>query len=142
MHHVESNIMLGVHGDDSTSLGYASGIVWYRERVMGRFEGKVKGRIGPGRKDGKAMRVLNRLVHWTNEGIEYEADQRHAEIIIQESGLKEDSKSVNTPREPSKRGDRDNDDTQPLTEEKRRWYRGVVASGNYLAQDRGTSSTP
>ena len=49
------------------------------------------------------MRVLNRFVHWTEEGIEYEADQRHAEIIIQELGLKEESKSVNTPGEPNRK---------------------------------------
>ena len=97
MHHVESNIMLGVHGDDSTSLGYASGIVWYRERVMGRFEAKVQWRIGPGRRDGKSMRVLNRFVRSTDEGIEYAADQRHAGIIVKVLGLASDSKSVRTP---------------------------------------------
>ena len=48
---------------------------------------KTKGRVGPGKRDGTSMRVLNRLVHWSDEGIEYEADQRHAEIIIQETGI-------------------------------------------------------
>ena len=43
------------------------------------------------------MRVLNRVVEWTPNGINYEADQRHAEIICQELGLKDSSKGVVTP---------------------------------------------
>eukprot|EP00969_Alexandrium_andersonii_P328790 14528385-Alexandrium_andersonii.AAC.1 len=43
------------------------------------------------------MRVLNRIVTWTDEGIWYEADQRHAELIIKGLGMKEDSKGVVTP---------------------------------------------
>ena len=70
--------------------------------MTSRFESKVKGRIGPASNDEKSMRVLNRLVHWTREGIEYEADQRHAELIIQELNLKADSKGVNTPGEHNK----------------------------------------
>ena len=31
--------------------------------------------------------ILNRLVSWTNRGIELEGDPRHAEIIIREMGL-------------------------------------------------------
>jgi hypothetical protein len=73
------------------------------------------------------MRVLNRLVHWTDEGIAYEADQRHVEIIIRELGLKEGSMIVNTPGEPNKLGDKEDYEARPLSEEKWRWYRRVVA---------------
>ena len=45
--------------------------------------------------DGKSMRVLNIMIQWTEEGIEYAADQRRAELTIQNLGLKEGSKSVN-----------------------------------------------
>ena len=41
-----------------------------------------------GRGDDKAVRILNRVVYWDAEGIKYEPDQRHAEIIIQQLGLK------------------------------------------------------
>eukprot|EP00969_Alexandrium_andersonii_P111187 4908720-Alexandrium_andersonii.AAC.1 len=58
---------------------------------------KVKGRLGPRREDMKEMRVLNRIVTWTDEGIWYEADQRHAELIIKGLGMKEESKGVVTP---------------------------------------------
>eukprot|EP00969_Alexandrium_andersonii_P326158 14411700-Alexandrium_andersonii.AAC.1 len=58
---------------------------------------KVKGRLGPRREDMKDMRVLNRIVTWTDEGIWYEADQRHAELTIKGLGMKADSKGVVTP---------------------------------------------
>ena len=42
------------------------------------------------------VRILNRLLTWTKNGIEYEADQRHADIIIKQLGLTA-SKPVETP---------------------------------------------
>ena len=59
-----------------------------------RFEAKVKGRIGPVNEDSKSIRVLTRLVHWTDDGIEYAADQRHAKIIVREPNLKTESKEA------------------------------------------------
>ena len=43
------------------------------------------------------MRVLNRTVRWTDSGITYEPDQRHAEIIIKELHLFESSKNTTGP---------------------------------------------
>ena len=48
--------------------------------------------MGPGKGDCKSMRVLNRLVHWTDNGIEYEVDQRHVEIAIQELSFRTERK--------------------------------------------------
>ena len=31
-------------------------------------------------------RILNRIVRWTPQGWEYEADQRHAELIVKAMG--------------------------------------------------------
>eukprot|EP00969_Alexandrium_andersonii_P156317 6911243-Alexandrium_andersonii.AAC.1 len=45
----------------------------------------------------KEMRVLSRIVTWTDEGIWYEADRRHAKLIVQGLGMKGDSKGVVTP---------------------------------------------
>ena len=47
----------------------------------------------------KHVRVLNRVVSWNDIGIEYEADQRHAEIIIKHMRLQLGSKPVVTPGE-------------------------------------------
>ena len=40
---------------------------------------------------------MNRVIEWNNRGIRYEADQRHAEIVVRDAGLGKDSKSVSTP---------------------------------------------
>ena len=102
---------------------------------MDKFEAKVKGRIGPGKGDGKVVRVLNRMIEWTDAGIRYEADQRHAEIIITELGLVEGSKGVSTPGVATNQKESGEDEGE-LNEELRRAYRGLVARANYLAQDR------
>jgi len=102
MYHPARGIRLVVHGYDFTALGYEADLNWYRGLLTSRFEAKVKGRVGPGISDDKSMRVLNRVIHWTPEGIEYEADQRHAEIIISELGLGTGSNGISTPGTPVK----------------------------------------
>ena len=47
------------------------------------FECKFKGRLGTGKDDLKEMRVLNRIVRITPDALLYEADPRHAEMLIQ-----------------------------------------------------------
>ena len=45
------------------------------------------------------MRVLNRVVQWTREGIEHEADQRHADILVTELALgRERERARESPR--------------------------------------------
>ena len=53
---------------------------------------------------------MNRVVRWTTEGWEYEADQRHGEIIVRETGM-EDAKPTMTPMVEDKEED---DDEEPL----------------------------
>ena len=59
----------------------------------------MRGRIGPEDKDDKSIRILNRVVEWNESGITYEADQRHAEIIMRELGLTKESNGCVTPAE-------------------------------------------
>ena len=47
-----------------------------------RFLLKELGRLGGGEGELKEMRVLNRVLQWTASGLKYEADPRHAEIIV------------------------------------------------------------
>ena len=60
------------------------------------FECKLKGRLGLGPNDCKGMRVLSRIVRVTDRGLPYEADPRHAEMLIRSLDLG-DSKAVVTP---------------------------------------------
>ena len=95
--HREKGIRAVIHGDDFTLLGNERALDWFRERIQEKFEVKFRGRLGPDNGDDKAVRILNRTVTWTNEGIRYETDQRHSEIIIRQLGLNDASNSVITP---------------------------------------------
>ena len=54
-------------------------------------------RIGPGDEDDKEGRVLNRVVRWTNDGLEYKADPKQIERLIESQGLNDSCKIVVTP---------------------------------------------
>ena len=96
-HHKSRDIRIVVHGDDFTVLASCKELDWFRECISSRFEVKFRGRLGPGRDEEHSIRILNRVLEWTDEGLRYEADQRHAEIIIQQLGLRSDSKPVSSP---------------------------------------------
>ena len=53
-------------------------------------------RIGPGEPDDKTGRVLKRVVRWTTHGLEYEADPRQSERLIESQGLDGSSNNVVT----------------------------------------------
>ena len=54
---------------------------WFKAELEKRYELTEAHRLGPGPEDDREARVLNRIVRWTDDGIEYEADPRHQEII-------------------------------------------------------------
>ena len=131
--HAQRDIRVVVHGDDFTILGAAQQLDWFRQRISERFEVKFRGRLGPEDHDEKSIRILNRVVQWVSDGINYEADQRHAEIIVRDLGYTGNTNSVITP---CTAHTKDEDET-PLTPEDALQYRALVARANYLAQDRG-----
>lgn len=90
------NVNVVVHGDDFTALGNSDGLDKFEKGMTATFECKLKGRLGTGDNDMKEMRVLNRIVRITPDGLLYEADPRHAEMLIKAFKL-EDSKPVVTP---------------------------------------------
>ena len=95
------------------------------------IEVKVRGRIGPGDKDEKEIKSLNRIFEWSEKGIYVEADQRHAEILVRDLGFKGNSKGVVTPGE--KNGEIHE---EKIDRERATMYRACVARGNYMSQDR------
>ena len=129
--HESRSLRVVVHGDDFTVLGPSSQLDWFREQIAARFEVKFRGRLGPESLSSNSIRILNRVVQWTPEGIRYEADQRHAEIIVAELGLGPMAKPVSTPSTQTK-----NADEEPLEPTSATVYRALAARANYLAQDR------
>ena len=131
--HRERGIACCVHGDDFTSRGGKADLDWFEGEIQARYECRIGPRLGPGDDDAKEATVLNRVVRWTAEGLELEADPRQGEKLVRECGL-DGANSVATPgvRPASDlvRGD------TALAREKHTAFRGAAARANYLALDR------
>ena len=122
-----------VHGDDFTTSGCREQARWLQKALEGRFEIKTQA-IGRGDGEVTEARVLSRIIRATDEGWEYEADQRHAELIIKEMNLSE-AKGVKGPAEDEKDWERaDNEILMPARDASA--FRGLAARANYLALDR------
>ena len=92
-----------VHGDDFTCLGPRAAIMAYEDQLATRFEIKRLGLIGEFDGCIREIRILNRILRLTEFGLRYEADPRHAEMLVKALGLSCAS-SVLTP------GAKENDD--------------------------------
>ena len=77
------------------------------------------------------VRVLNRIIRRVDGGWEYEADQRHAEIIVRDCGMRSAKVAV-TPMS----GERSSEGGEALSPEEEREYRGHAARCNYVSHDR------
>ena len=95
IYHEQKNVRVVAHGDDFTVLGPSKSLDWFRGVVQQRMEVKFKGRLERGKPG--AVRILNRIVTVTENGLEYEADHRHAGILMRDMGIDESSKGVVTP---------------------------------------------
>ncbi len=131
-YHSEKRIWATVHGDDFTILAMEKELEWFRKRIAERFEVKFRGRIGPATTDEKSIRILNRILTWTEDGIEYEADQRHAEIVAK--ACEGNKRNISTPGE--KEEESDIMDENMMTPNEASEYRARCARANYLSQDR------
>ena len=86
-HHPGRDLRVVVHGDDFTFLGDDPSLRWITEELKKVYELKVKATLGPEPHDDKSVRILNRIVTWSERGIMYEPDQGHVEIVIKALGL-------------------------------------------------------
>ena len=82
--------------------------------------------IGPEANFMKEVRILNRTIRWTKEGIEYEADDKHAKIVIEECQVK----SARTSRIPGVVKKETNCDETPMIPTEALRFRAVAARGN------------
>ena len=55
--------------------------------------------LGPEKHHEHELRILNRVVRWDKDGISYEGDQRHADVIIEQLKLG-DKKPLSSPGAP------------------------------------------
>ena len=134
-HHRLQGVMVSVHGDDFTAAGPKSALDWFEAQLKARYELTVGGRLGPGPDDCKEATILNRVVRWTSEGLEHEADPRQVERLLEELDLEgEGVKGLVTPG--VKPCATQFASERELPENEHTKFRGIAARANYLAADR------
>ena len=94
--HAERRLKVVVHGDDFTCVGPKAEIIKYEDQLAERFEIKRRGHIGESEGCIQEIRILNRILRLTEAGLRYEADPRHAEMLVKALDLASSS-SVLTP---------------------------------------------
>ncbi len=94
--HPGRDLRVSIHGDDLATLGVEADLLWFKAKLEERYESKFGGLMGPDVHDMKDALILNTLVHCGDEATTYEADPRHAQILLQALNLKQ-AKSVSTP---------------------------------------------
>ena len=85
--HADKDIVVTVHGDDFTAVGPKRQLDWYETALEEKYELKKGGRLGPGIDDAKEATCLTRIIRWCADGLEYEADPRQIEKLIEELEL-------------------------------------------------------
>ena len=125
-----------VHGDDYASTGDLKNLKWLQTELESRFDMKTQV-VGHSGKEGvvEEARILNRIVRATRDGWEYECDQRHVEIILEQLELK-NAKLLGTPGVEDATTVAEEADEQPLSADLTSLYRAISARANYVAQDR------
>ena len=84
-HNRARNIKILVHGDDFLSSGSPVQLAWFKQQLESKYQIKTS-MIGGEPEMAKQMKMLNRTLVWHDGvGISYEADEKHAKVIIKET---------------------------------------------------------
>ena len=103
-YHEENDVNLVVHGDDFTFTGDDASLRWVEE-LMSKV--KVRARLALVKMTTREATLLGRIVRWEAWGISCEANPKYRESVLEDLGLKEDSKSLMSPG--TRDADRDDD---------------------------------
>ena len=82
--HQQRGLHCSAYGGGLTTCGGKCNLDWFKAKLEERYELAEAARLGPAPGDLKEARVLNRVVRWTTEGIEHEADPRQAERLVRD----------------------------------------------------------
>ena len=142
--HPQKEVTVMVHGDDFVAVGDDEELKETEKTLREKYKIKVE-KLGNGKQDAKEVRVLNKVIRYTSEGLELEADPRHAEIVIRDLEL-DGRRSCKTPgvklegMKTVKKDDEPDGDDEEVEEEMSAKdatkFRAVVARLNYMAADR------
>ncbi len=85
-HNAQHDSTIMVHGDDFVGVGNPVELGRIRAALEDKYKLKVETLSGD-KADVQEVKILNKIIRWTDRGIELEADPRHAEIVVRELGL-------------------------------------------------------
>ena len=71
------------HGDDFTAVADVEQIKWIEEQVKSEYAIQAEV-LGPEPELSKEVKIFNRSRRWCSDKLEYEADTRHAVVIIED----------------------------------------------------------
>jgi hypothetical protein len=129
--HPERDMMAVVHGDDFVFVGLDEDLDYILKVLEANYELKNRGRLGSGEKDLKQIDMLGRIIKLEADGITWQGDPRHQQLLEDYFGMDSTTKTL------SKNGYEDDgqDDDGELTKEEFKSYRMLAARLNYMAQD-------
>ena len=104
-YHPKRDISIVVHGDDFTALADDDNLNWYENKLRESFEIKVRGRLGEGCEGPQQIKNLNRVVTLDDDGLTYEADPRHCDLLMSSLDLSSSSSASSPGVEPTDRDD-------------------------------------
>ena len=84
--HKERDITMTVHGDDFAVTASTPQSEWLKSKMKSKYDIKMD-ILGHDEGQEKEVEILSRVIRWTTEGLEYEADQRHADLLVKEMGV-------------------------------------------------------
>ena len=126
-------VELVVHVDDLAAVGTIEALDFLYRKLSEVYEVKRE-ILGKGYLS--EVKYLGRTLRWTEQGIEWEHDPKHSDLLIKEYGM-EQCKMLRTPvssEDFSKEGVMDTREPMDVADARR--FRASAARLNYLAQDR------
>ena len=132
--HLEKQLRVWVHGDDFVHLDYIVNVRCFFVKLQVFWVVTNRGILGsPAYHDCvQSIRVLGRIVEWTADGLTWEADLRHADLIRKSFGVT--GGSVATPEVRDKLNDIEGE--VPIDKEASDRYRANTMRAQYPSSDR------
>ena len=134
-HHPTRGVRCVVHGDDFTVPGNRKQLKWLRDPLEEAFGLRLRAHLGEASDADTQATTLKWIRAVTPNGLEYEADPRQVEKLLEEIELEGDGvKGAVTPS--VKPLQHQIAAEAPLPEQQHTRFRALAARANYLAADR------
>ena len=128
-HHKEHQVSGLTHGDDFVLTGPTKRLMEFDKEMKKVYPTKAQIIIFG---SSESIKTLNRRLHWGREGIVYQHDPRHVDVLVREFGL-ENGNTVHTPAAPNAA---EEEKSESLSQVQYHRYRSQVARCLFLSQDR------